>query len=137
MRWEFLDQVLEKTDSHLSAIYTWKDEDCAGHFPGNPVVPGIKLVEMASQAGALLWDGGNPKQGKTRLFRSIENAVFKKMVRPGETVLVKASVQEGNLKPGFFYFKAEVFFQGGPKDGEAVFSGVISLAGEDFFEVSK
>ncbi len=135
MRWGFIDQVLEKTDSHLSAIYTWKEEDCAGHFPGNPVVPGIKLVEMASQAGALLLRGINPEIEKTALFHSIENALFKKMVRPRETILFKVSVQEGKLNPDFFYFKAESFFYGGPKDGEAVFSGVISLADEKFFEV--
>ena len=135
MSWGFIDRVLEKTESHLSAIYTWKEEDCAGHFPGNPVVPGIKLVEMASQTGALLWSKLSPETGKTGQFFSIENALFKKMVRPHETVAVKVSWQGEPLNPKIFSFRAESFFYGGPKDGEAVFSGVISL-GKDSFEVN-
>ncbi len=137
MEWRFIDKILEKTDSHLLAIYAWKEEDCAGHFPGNPVVPGIKLVEMACQAGAVLWSLRESGAEKNSFFRSIENALFKKTVRPGDIVTVKVFVQEPFSENGFFSFRAESFFYGGAKDGEGVFSAALRLARQDCFEVKK
>ncbi|NLD33769.1 MAG: 3-hydroxyacyl-ACP dehydratase FabZ [Clostridiales bacterium] len=56
-----------------------------GHFPGNPIMPGVMLCEMIAQtAGILVKD--ELQKGRTPLFVGIERVRFRRMVKPGETV---------------------------------------------------
>jgi 3-hydroxyacyl-[acyl-carrier-protein] dehydratase len=59
-----------------------------GHFPDNPVVPGVILCEMMAQSCALLV--GGDIVGKTTLYAGINNMKFKHIVRPGELCEVTA-----------------------------------------------
>jgi 3-hydroxyacyl-[acyl-carrier-protein] dehydratase len=55
-----------------------------GHFPGNPVVPGVILCEMMAQATCVLLV--DKSEGKTPYFTSMNKVKFKKMVKPGDTL---------------------------------------------------
>ena len=59
-----------------------------GHFPGNPVFPGVLLIEgMAQTAGALVWiSRGSAECAKSVYFLTIDKAKFRKPVIPGDTV---------------------------------------------------
>ncbi|MGH7002464.1 MAG: 3-hydroxyacyl-ACP dehydratase FabZ [Alphaproteobacteria bacterium] len=61
-----------------------------GHFPGEPIMPGVLLIEaMAQTAGALVVDTlGEAMQGKLVYFMSIEDARFRYPVRPGDQVMI-------------------------------------------------
>ena len=59
-----------------------------GHFPDNPVVPGVILCEIMAQSCALLV--GGDIVGKTTLYAGIHNMKFKHIVRPGELCEVTA-----------------------------------------------
>ena len=131
----FIDAILEIDKTHVVTKYTWKDEDCAGHFPGNPVVPGVKMVEMAVQTSVVAWAiylmGAKASEERlaqmVNLFTHVDKGSFKKMVRPGETSICRAAFgKEGFFRDGKLVAEAEIKFLGGPKDGESSFTGIVS-----------
>ena len=65
-----------------------------GHYPGNPLMPGVLLVECALQAGALLCAADAEQAGGVPVVTRVEGARFKRMVRPGDTVRCAASVED-------------------------------------------
>ncbi|MDE2144298.1 MAG: hypothetical protein KGJ84_17970, partial [Elusimicrobia bacterium] len=118
----FVDEVLEVDAEHIVTKYTWTEEDCAGHFPGNPVVPGVKMLEMSSQTAIVAWGlfkNGGAAAAQDAFFTQVDPAMFKMSVRPGETVVCRATVATDG------FMSVESKFSGGPKDGETIFAGKI------------
>lgn len=69
-----------------------------GHFPGNPVMPGVLIVEaMAQVAGVLAFKSGI--EGTGVLFMSIEKVKFRKPITPGDQIIFEVSVahRRGNV----------------------------------------
>ena len=58
----------------------------AGHFPGNPVMPGVLIIEALAQTGAVAILCQDEWKGKTAYFAGINNAKFKQKVVPGDTL---------------------------------------------------
>jgi 3-hydroxyacyl-[acyl-carrier-protein] dehydratase len=82
-----LDEVLElEPGSRVVARKVVTDEDCAGHFPGNPIMPGVKMVEALAQAGAVAVLVQEENRGKLALFAGIDDVRFKRVVRPGDVL---------------------------------------------------
>lgn len=73
-----------------------------GHFPGNPVVPGVILCEMMAQGACVLLAEG-AAEGVTPMFTSMNNVRFKNPVKPGDLF---ESVSEITKQKGPFYFCA-------------------------------
>jgi 3-hydroxyacyl-[acyl-carrier-protein] dehydratase len=69
------------------------DEDCAGHFPGNPIMPGVKMVEALAQCGAVAVLVEEANQGKLALFAGIDDVRFKRIVRPGDELTLECTVE--------------------------------------------
>lgn len=88
-----IDRVIDM-DPGLSATgiknVSINEPQFAGHFPGNPVMPGVLLVEaMAQTAGALVVHSLNMSQeGKLVYFMTIDRARFRSPIVPGDTVML-------------------------------------------------
>jgi 3-hydroxyacyl-[acyl-carrier-protein] dehydratase len=70
-----------------------------GHFPGQPIMPGVLIIEAMAQVGGLLAFCSGVSVGKTVYFMSIEKAKFRKPVVPGDQLRLEINVlhQRGNV----------------------------------------
>ncbi len=64
----------------------------AGHFPGNPVMPGVLIMEALAQVGAVAILDLPENKGKTAYFAGIDNAKFKQMVLPGDLLMLETTI---------------------------------------------
>lgn len=73
-----------------------------GHFPGEPVMPGVLIVEALAQAGAVAILSLEENKGKTAYFAAISSAKFKKKVEPGDVLLLETEIikQKGSIGVG-------------------------------------
>lgn len=88
----FIDTVVEKGETHIHAQKTLTGEEdfFKGHFPGNPIMPGVLMCEACFQAGAALLSGGEGLGVVTR----IRDTKFKGMVKPGDVLDIKVELEE-------------------------------------------
>ena len=64
----------------------------AGHFPGNPVMPGVLIMEALAQVGAVAILDLPENKGKTAYFAGIDNAKYKQMVLPGDVLMLETTI---------------------------------------------
>ncbi len=66
----------------------------AGHFPKEPVMPGVLIIEAMAQAGAVAILSMDEFKGKTAYFGGIKNAKFKHKVVPGDTLRLELKIEK-------------------------------------------
>jgi 3-hydroxyacyl-[acyl-carrier-protein] dehydratase len=86
-----------------------------GHFPNNPVMPGVLIVEALGQTGAVLMSkslglGVADIEGKTILFISVDNCRFRAPVRPG--AVLRMHVEVTKYRSELFKFHGKAFVEG-------------------------
>ena len=119
-----LDEVVElEPGSRVVARKRVTDEDCAGHFPGNPIMPGVKMVEALAQAGAVAVLSEEANRGKLALFAGIDDVRFKRIVRPGEELTLTCDLEAMRGPIGRGKARATV-------DGELAVRGTLTFAVE-------
>ena len=73
---------------------TINEELFNGHFPGNPVMPGVLIVEALAQTGAVALLSLPEFKGKTAYFGGIKSAKFRKVVRPGDSLRLEITLEK-------------------------------------------
>ena len=120
-----VDEVLELVPGEkVSARKLVTDDDCAGHFPGNPIMPGVKMVEALAQCGAVAVLSQPENEGRLVLFAGIDDVRFKRIVRPGEMLDLVCEVEAVRGPVGKGKVKATV-------DGELAVRGTLTFAVAD------
>lgn len=96
----------------------------AGHFPGNPIMPGVLMVEALAQAGAVAVLSEDENRGKLVLFAGIDGVRFKRIVRPGDTLTLECVLEVVRGPIGKGAARATV-------DGELAVRGTLTFAVAD------
>jgi UDP-3-O-[3-hydroxymyristoyl] N-acetylglucosamine deacetylase / 3-hydroxyacyl-[acyl-carrier-protein] dehydratase len=92
-RYPFLlvDKIIELNDKQIVGIknVTFNEPFFTGHFPGNPIMPGVLQIEALAQTGGLLAINSMPEGEYDTYFVKIDNCKFKHKVVPGDTMILK------------------------------------------------
>jgi len=90
-----LDDVLEWEHERIVCEKTFQPEEWffQGHYPDFPLVPGVLLCEAAMQAGAVLLSK-HPKGEGVPVAGRLNDVKFKRMVRPGDTIVIETTLDE-------------------------------------------
>lgn len=85
-----IDEASKNEDGTATAFYTVKGDEffLEGHFPGNPIVPGVIQCEMMAQSACMLFADALRAAGALAVYTGIDKVRFRHMVRPGDTVRI-------------------------------------------------
>jgi len=110
----WIDEVVKITSDHAETT-KYIAEDLPffeGHYPGNPIVPGVILCEAVFQTGAVLMGHiiacDDELSDKIPVLTRIENAKFKQIVRPGDTLSIVVDLKETVATVSYFKGKVSV-----------------------------
>lgn len=100
---------------------TINDAFFQGHFPGKPVMPGVLILEAMAQVGGVMMLSSAENRGKLAYFMAIDDAKFRKVVVPGDRLVMEVAAGKVKSRTGQVYGKAYV-------DGKVVAEATLMFA---------
>lgn len=117
--------TIEELEEGISAVgkkcVSFNEPYFAGHFPNEPVMPGVLIIEALAQVGAVAILCKEENKGKTAYFASINKAKFKRKVVPGDVLMLETKIIKSKGPMGIGEAKATV-------DGKVVAEAELTFA---------
>lgn len=90
----FVDKIISRDGNSITTQRTLREDEYffQGHFPGNPVMPGVLLCEACFQTGAILMGAGH--QPGLGVVTRIKDTKFRNFARPGDTLTMKVILDD-------------------------------------------
>ena len=89
---ETVEELIPGQRAVAKKCVTYNEPFFQGHFPGEPVMPGVLIIEALAQAGAVAILSKEENRGKTAYFAAIDSAKFKKKVIPGDILILETEI---------------------------------------------
>ncbi len=92
-----IDEIVERSDDSIHCRKTFRPDEFffQGHYPDNPIVPGVILCECAAQAGAILLSSlMQDDPSGVPVLTKMENVRFKQMIRPEDTIDIQCRLED-------------------------------------------
>ena len=109
-----VDKIFELSETHVIGLknVTMNEPFFVGHFPGEPVMPGVLQIEAMAQAGGVLLLNTVPDpENYLTLFMKMDNVKFKRPVKPGDTLVFKLELISP-IRRGICHMKGMIFANG-------------------------
>ena len=105
-----LDEVTKEDDIAVG-YYTVRGDEffLKGHFPGNPIVPGVILCEILAQSACVLMEDAM-SEGKLPVYTGLNNVKFRSPVKPGDTIETECRIKRA--KHPFYFAEGVVTVEG-------------------------
>jgi UDP-3-O-[3-hydroxymyristoyl] N-acetylglucosamine deacetylase/3-hydroxyacyl-[acyl-carrier-protein] dehydratase len=105
-----VDKIIELGEAHIVGVknVTYNEWFFPGHFPGNPIMPGVLQIEALAQTGGILAIKLAGEGQYDTYFLKIDNCKFKHMVKPGDTMLLKMELS-APIRRGICEMKGTVY----------------------------
>lgn len=109
-----VDKIFELSDTHVIGLknVTMNEPFFVGHFPGEPVMPGVLQIEAMAQAGGVLLLNTVPDpENYITLFMKMDNVKFKRPVKPGDTLIFNLELMSP-IRRGICHMRGMIFANG-------------------------
>ena len=122
-----VDEIYEYNDTSAVGVKYVRDDEfwCTGHFPGNPIMPGVLQVEALAQTACFVaFSRLSEEERKDMLgyFTTMEKIKFSHMVRPGDKLELRVELLVTKMQLYKFH---SIAFVGGKKVAESTFTAVL------------
>ncbi|MEM7455953.1 MAG: 3-hydroxyacyl-ACP dehydratase FabZ [Planctomycetota bacterium] len=103
-----VDEIVSREDDAIVCRKTFREDEFffQGHYPENPLVPGVILCECAAQTGAILLSSKVDASEGVPVLTRMNDVKFKKMVHPGDTIEIHAKLDD--VVSSAWYLTAQV-----------------------------
>jgi 3-hydroxyacyl-[acyl-carrier-protein] dehydratase len=118
-----VDEAYLNEDGSATGYYTVRGDEffLQGHFPGNPIVPGVIQCEMMAQSACILFTESMKEKGTTPVYTGLDKIRFRGMIKPGDRIKIDTRLLKAS--PPLYMLHGQLSV-----DGKKCMSGDFSFA---------